>query len=123
MNLHQLVSGAIATVNPFTTATIQASAGSTTNPDGSRSPSYAAPVTASVQKQALTQQDIYQLEGLGIQGVHTKIYLNGNWSGIIRADQKGGDIITLADGTIWLVTAVLEQWPDWTAVAVTRQVS
>lgn len=121
MNLHAIVSGAISAVNPLSPATLYASAGSTTNADGSRTPAFAAPVAINAQVQQLTTFNLRQLEGLNLQGVTHKIYFTGQAAGVERFFSKGGDLIQMADGTIWLVVTVFEQWPDWVAVGVTLQ--
>ncbi len=87
-------------------------------------PAYAAPVSVQVQMQSLTYQDLQQLDGVNIQGERRAMYLNGDWNGLVREDQKGGDLITLPNGTIWLVAQVLENWCDlngWVKLCVTRQ--
>ena len=122
MNLHTIASGAIAAVNPFQAVVIRTSTGAVVNPDGTRTPSYAAPVTVSGQVQQLTTRDLRQLEALSIQGSSRKVYLNGEVDAIVRVSQKGGDLLTLQDGSIWLTTHVLEQWDvGWCAVACTLQ--
>ncbi len=125
MNLHGIVRGAINSVNPDVPCTVQHSAGSTTAPDGKRIPTYAAPVSMMAQVQALTTRDLMQLSGLNIQGSTHKVYLSDPINGVVRSSRKGGDLITLQDaihGTqSYLVTAILEQWPDWTAVTATLQ--
>lgn len=73
------------------------------------------------QVQPLTFKDIQQLDGLNIQGSQRAIYFDQQIDGIVRADRKGGDLVTTPDGKVWLVTLVLEAWPDWTKVAVTLQ--
>lgn len=125
MNLHSIVAGAINQINPFVTATVQQSSGYTTNADGSRTPEYTTFIVQ-VQPQALTFTDLTQLDGLNIQGVRRKIYLSGDVEGAIRADQRGGDILTFPEGTfpegnVWLAAHVLEHWPNWVAVAITLQ--
>ena len=125
MNLHSIVSSYVAAVNPWVTGAILRSTGYTTNPDGSRTPSYAAPLTVQIQMQALQYNDIAQVDGLNIEGEQRAFYLNGNWGGVERADNQGGDLITLQDGSVWLVTLVLENWSfadGWVKVAVTRQI-
>ncbi len=122
MNLHGFVSGAIGTVNPPTFGTVLPSAGTyTTNPDGSRTPNYGSPITTSMQVQALTTKDLMHLDTLNIQGSTHAIYMNGDLEAIVRATNRGGDLITLADGSIFLTTEVLEHWPDWTKASVTLQ--
>lgn len=49
------------------------------------------------------------------------MYISGMLNGVQRLTQVGGDLITLVDGTLWLTTAVMEQWPDWVRVSVTLQ--
>jgi hypothetical protein len=124
MNLHGIVSGLIGAVNPHVPATLLVSTGFTVDDDGKRIPTYAAPVTVTAQVQALTFRDIMQVDGLNLQGTRRAIYLYGEVDGLVRVSQRGGDLITLADGPnvgVWLVAQVLEQWPDWCKVAATLQ--
>ena len=128
MNLHGLVVGVINAVNPNVIASVQRSTGYTTGDDGKRTPTYTT-FSVSVQPQALTFTDITQLEGLNIQGIRRKIYLNtatGDVEGLVRAQQRGGDVLTFPAGTfpegnVWLAAHVLEHWPDWEAIALTLQ--
>lgn len=124
MNLHAIVSPAIALINPFQTVTIRAATGYATNADGTRTPSYAAPVTVQAQKQDLSQKDIEHMSALNIQGQLSKFYMNGTLAGLVRVDQKGGDLITDATGRVWLVVSVPEDWSDnsgWVAVIAALQ--
>jgi hypothetical protein len=121
MNLHKVVSGTISAVNQNRRATLQISSGYTTNPDGSRTPQYSNPIMVTAQIQALTTHDLRHLEGLNIQGSQRSIYLNGALNGAQRPSALGGDLITIYDGTLWLTTAVLEQWDSWVKVAATYQ--
>jgi hypothetical protein len=127
LNLHAIVGPIVAAVNPWVSATIQVSTGSTTDAAGKRGPSYAAPVPVQVQMQSLTYQDLVQISGMNIQGERRAMYVNGNWAGVVRPDGKGGDLITLEkDGSVWLVAQVLENWygtDGWVKVCVTRQVA
>ena len=120
MNLHALVRGAINSVNPDIPVSIQRSAGYTTSPDGTRVPVYDAPLAAMAQVQELTAADLRKLDGLNIQGAVRSVYLNGQWNGAVRPGGTGGDLLTF-QGRVWLVTAVLDQFPDWTHMAVTLQ--
>jgi hypothetical protein len=123
MNLRGYANGATRAINPNIEATVRVSAGSSTNPDGSRVPKFdEIPFTAQVQ--ALQYNDMVHLDGQNIQGVRRAIYLNGEIDGINRINKKGGDIVTIAQGASagsWLVALVLEQWADWCKVAVTLQ--
>lgn len=120
MNLHGLVSGAIGVVNPFETVAVSISTGFTQNPDGSSTPQYSSsPYGAQVQ--ALQGRDLKQVESLNLQGTVLKMYFYGEVDAIIRMLNKGGDLITRSDLTVWKVVFVFEQWPDWCAVCVNLQ--
>ena len=121
MNLRGIVSGAVRSVNPPVSVTVQQSTGYTTNPDGLQVPSYAI-IQTTAQVQALSGRDLMKLNGLNIQGVTQKAYLNGNYEGLFRVLGKGGDLIVIA-GMTYLVTAVLERWPTWCCVGLTLQTS
>ena len=126
MNLNSVVAPLTAVINPREMITIYPSAGYTTASDGSRAPKYGTPTTLQASVQALQYNDIVLSDGLNIQGERVSMYLYGDWNGIIRADQKGGDKIVRADGSKWLVAMVSENWGDstgWTKVICTRQLN
>lgn len=120
MNLHSIVRSAIGTVNPHTQAKLLRSIGYTTAADGAQVPRYADARTVSVQMQPLSEGDVKQLDGLNIQGDARVAYLDGQWDGVVRPDGKGGDILVVGT-TRWLVVQSMEDWPDWTKLAVVRQ--
>lgn len=122
MNLHQIASGMIGIVNPFRQVQIRRAApGYTTHPDGSREANYEL-LSGPAQIQSLSSDELRLLSDMGInvQANRQSIFINGTWSGIVRADETGGDVF-LFDGYEWLVTMVAEQWPDWCKVIVTMQ--
>lgn len=121
MNLHSIVSSAIGTVNPLVDCTLQLSAGYSIAGDFSQVPAYATVSPVPCQIQALTGRDLRQIDAVNLQGTMRAIYLNGTIEGVNRAAIKGGDIFTFPDGSTWLVTQPLENWPDWSKVAVTLQ--
>jgi hypothetical protein len=127
MDLRGIANGVTTTVNPNETVTVLRSTGFTTGAGAKQVPSYAAPVTGPGQIQALDADDIKQLDGLNIQGTIRAIYLRGPLAGVVRPNQTGGDLVTIAApapvalrGT-WLVVKVLESWPDWTKAAIVLQ--
>ena len=120
MNLHGIVSGAIGTVNPFETLTVNQSTGYTTNADASRAPTYST-ATISGQVQPMSAEELKLVEALNIQGVKRKVYANGQYNGVVRAAQKGGDLVTRTDGTVWKVVLVTEYWPDWCSFVMALQ--
>ena len=121
MNLFGLTTAAVGVVNPRQNVQVQLSTGSTTNADGSRTPTYATPIVIPAQVQDLSEQDIRQLDALNIAGSMRSVYFPGFVSSIVRFTQQGGDLITLADGSVWLTTSVLESWPNYTKVTITLQ--
>lgn len=122
MNLHGIVRGVIAVVNPEVDGILRVCTGFTTGTAGRQVPVYAADVSVRVQVQDLSQRDILHLDSMNIQGSQKVLYLSGAISGIVRSQGKGNDLVLLNNGAeIWAVTAVLEQWPDWCRVSVTLQ--
>lgn len=104
MNLHSIVAGAITAINPFVPVSVRVSLGSTTADDGKRTPLFADPVVVPGQVQALTFRDLQQVDALNLQGTRRAIYLNGHVDGIVRSQDRGGDLIavpaSLFDGQI-----------------------
>ena len=121
MNLHMAANAAIQAVNPNYPVTVKLFSGWQTNADGTRTPTYNAVNGIQGQIQSLTFRDIQQIAGLNLQGTRKACYLSGEIDGLVRATQKGGDLILFPDGSTWLVAIVLEQWPDWCKAAVTLQ--
>ncbi|HDT4930479.1 TPA: hypothetical protein QHR04_004485 [Enterobacter kobei] len=119
MNLHQIVRGAITTVNPDVPGVLKVNSGFTTAPGGKRVQSYT-DVDVMAQMQELSSTDLKQVDAINVQGILQSVYLNGNFNGINRPNQKGGDILTV-DGQEWLVVKVPELWPDWCRVIVNLQ--
>lgn len=119
MNLHAIAGPIVGTINPIVSITLKRSTGSTTGTDGKRTPTYATS-TGDAQIQAASNKDLQHLAAQNIQGNFRSVYLYGAWFGIVRADQKGGDILTF-EGRDWLVVMVPENWPDWSRVLVCQQ--
>lgn len=125
MKLRSIVNGAIQGINCDQQITWVQSAGYTTAPDGTRTPTQTSTqVRANVQ--ALSGSDLRHMDGLNVQGVMRSVYLYGDVEGIVRANGQGGDMLQFPmtpSGTVqnWLVTQVLETWPTWCKVIVTLQ--
>lgn len=127
MNLNQIVSGAITSVNPNVLCVLQISVGYNIAADRKQTPNYRTVPNVPVQVQALSYTDLHQMDGLNIQGTRRKVYLNGNIEGVDRQAIKGGDLFIMPDmvgfpgPTTWLVGQVLEHFADWTSLAITLQ--
>ena len=101
------------------------STGYNTNNAGKRVPTTIT-LTVDAQIQALSANQLAHTDGLNISGVKRSVYMYGNVAGIVRADKLGGDILVFPEipngsNRNWLVTQVLETWPDWCHVLVTLQ--
>jgi hypothetical protein len=125
MNLHGIVRGAIQAINPDIPATLLRSNGYTTSPAGKQIPAFLT-FTGKIQVQGVNTNDLKHIDSLNIQGELRTVYLRGNWAGVIRADQKGGDIMKFpqspgAPAQDWRVVTSKENWPDWCAVIVVLQ--
>jgi len=71
-------------------------------------------------------EDLRHTDSLNIQGVLRTVYLRGNWAGVVRANQTGGDIMKFpqqrgAASSDWRVTLIKESWTDWCSVIVALQ--
>ncbi len=123
MNLHNVVQNAIGAVNPSVPVTVQFSVGYVKMPAGKRTPSYSTAVMMA-QVQSLTFDDLQHLDGQNIQGIRRAMYLDGDVESIVRMQGKGGDLITMADGSVYKTVLVIERWDGptvgWCKVAVTR---
>lgn len=120
MNLRAIANAATQAINPNTPVILKKSAGYTIDPATRKQvPAYAeTPGSANIQ--ALSSDDVNQLQGLNIQGTVRAAYLYGDVVGVVRPDQKGGDILAFS-GQLWLVVKVLETWPDWCKVVINYQ--
>ena len=125
MNLHSIVRGAITSINPDISATLLRSNGYVTDASGKQNPAYLT-FAGNIQIQGVNSRDLEHTDYLNIQGTLRTVYLLGNWAGVVRADQKGGDIMKFAQmpGAAvqdWRVVTVKETWPNWSSVIVWLQ--
>ena len=125
MNLRLLANRLTQVTNPNIQINWVQSNGYTTNDAGKRTPKTIT-LTVDAQVQALSATDLKHIDGLNINGVMRSVYLYGNAAGVVRADQIGGDILVFPEAPNccnknWLITQVMETWPDWCHVIVTLQ--
>lgn len=119
MNLRGIANGLTSTINPNVAGVFQVNTGFTTQSGGKRVPSYNS-VDVTVQLQELSSTDLKQVDAINIQGILRSAYLNGNFSGVNRPEQKGGDILMIGQEK-WLVVKVPELWPEWCRVIINLQ--
>ncbi len=117
MRLRQL-SRVVTRINPDTVATLQKANGYTVGANFKQVPAF---TTSSgvLQVQELAAEERKQLEGVNQGDVLRKVFLDGSWDSVARQTLSGGDRFIFG-GFVWGVVRVLEQWPDWTAVAVAQ---
>ena len=120
MNLRAVANAVSTAVNPNVSATILHSVGYATGADFVQRPVYKTFYGVPVQLQALDGPELRQVESLNLEGTVKAAYINGDWSGVIRAAQKGGDVLLVA-GQRWLIVKVLEAWPQWVKVVLQLQ--
>ena len=120
MDLNSVVSPIVSAVNSPSIVGWQRSTGNTTAASGTRAPVYAPSVNITVQIQGMSEKEIAHLNALNIGGVLRKVYAEGEVASLIRASQKGGDLLTF-NGFTWLVVHVMEQWADWCSVVAQQQ--
>lgn len=120
MDLRGIANSVSSTVNPNIPITVRASDGYSIGTGRKQVPAYLPDVNGYGQLQALDGDDLKQLEGLNIQGTIKALYVTGTLAGVIRPNEKGGDIIII-DGQEWLTVKVIEGWANWTKVAIRLQ--
>ncbi|MFM0141737.1 hypothetical protein [Paraburkholderia sp. RL18-085-BIA-A] len=124
MNLNAIVGPVCASINDWVIAYMQQSQGYTTDGDGSRVPAYGPMTPMQVQLQALQYNDLMQVNGLNITGIRHAMYINGAWEPVVRSQREGGDLVTLPDGSVWLIVFLFENWNrtgGWSKVCITLQ--
>ncbi len=129
MNLHAVVRGAISSVNPdMPDAVLFKSHGYDTVSSGKQIPKYAAPITVSIQVQAMSTRDLMKTNFLNLQGTLRAVYMYGATHAIVRPLVIGGDVLEFALETgstprRWLVVSELEPWgtAGWCKLAVQLQ--
>lgn len=123
-NLHDIVRGAIETINEDTDGTVYVNTGRT-NVRGILTPTFA-PVAARLQVQAQEHDPIQHERSLNYSNAYLTIYAYGNFSDIERWAGEGGDVVNIPSGPRagwYYVTQVFEWWPDWCSFEVTQQLN
>ena len=126
MNIRAIANMAIQGVHQNITVMWSYSTGYEIDADGFQIPAYSYPVAIYADVQGLSVSDIRAYEGLNITTASRKVYITEQPNGVSRPDVQGGDLMVFpaikggADRK-WLVTAVLESWPEWSCVLVTMQ--
>lgn len=122
LNLHDMVRGAIQGVNEDVPGTVYVSTGRTVV-RGITQPAFSA-VAAALQVQALSHQRLLATRGALYAENRQTIYAYGNFSDLERPDQIGQGVIQIASTGQWfMIVQVVEWWPGWCHLEVTRQLN
>lgn len=118
-----LAGNAVNAINPRFDALVKYSTGTTKNPDFTTTPTFST-TTVQIEVQAVSTQDLQQIENLNQQADMRTVYIYGATRALSRPFQIGGDVLVFY-GFDWLVTQQLEEWGDgeWSKVLVTRQLT
>ena len=122
MNLHEVVAGAIGSVNRHEMITLWRCTG-VSNVKGVITPSYEkSTVRAQIQRPSAADLELNERVARAPQSI--KVWLNAPADTINRVDQSAGDIIQRADGTYWLIVAIRESYATegWLSVLAVEQV-
>lgn len=124
MNLHSIVRSAITTINQDVLGELKQSDGYDILADGTQQPKYKI-YSGMIQIQPV-QSSLQLGDFILTAEIGRVVYLRGSMASIVRADQKGGDIMRFPARPCeayrdWKVVAVIEQWPGWCKVAVVMQ--
>lgn len=129
LNLHAIVRGAITPLHPDETVILRQSTGQVNN-RGKITPTYAPAQTVTAQIQTLSQNDLTQSESVSTTRVDRKAYLYAAAAvtppnGMVRGLARTGDYIQRADGSWWLVTAMIEDFTasGWVCVGITQNIT
>jgi phage terminase large subunit-like protein len=122
MNLHEVVAGAIGSVNRHEMITLWRCTG-VSNVKGVITPAYEkSTVRAQIQRPNAADLELNERVAKAEQSI--KVWLNAPADTINRVDQSAGDIIQRADGTYWLIVAIRESYATegWLSVLAVEHV-
>ena len=122
MNLHEVVAGAIGSVNRHEMITLWRCTG-VSNVKGVITPAYEkSTVRAQIQRPNAADLELNERVAKAEQSI--KVWLNAPADTINRVDQSAGDIIQRADGAYWLIVAIRESYAGegWLSVLAVEQV-
>ena len=109
MNLHEIVSGAINSINPFQTITITPRSSYTVDEYGDATPNEGASYQIQAQIQPLTSEDIKFINSYNESTIYKAFWVSANTFGLNRPMAKGGDKVVW-NGKTFYVTSMPEDW-------------
>lgn len=130
LNLHGIVRGAINSVHPDEEVQIVRSSGSVPDESGFAVPEFVHLTGIMAQIQSESDAALFHADMAGANSIVRRIYLftprdvSDQPAGIFRPLTRSGDYIVQRDGTVWLVTAIIENFAgvNWICVRATMQI-
>lgn len=109
MNLHDIVSSSISSINPFQSITITTRGGYIVNNYGERTAKEGTTITVMADVQPLSSEDIKFISNYNQSSIYKSFYVSADVNGINRPLAKAGDIITW-NGNRYYITSLKEGW-------------
>ena len=109
MNLHDIVSSAITSVNPLQSITITPRNGFTTDEFGEATSSLGEPYTIMADVQPTASEDIKFIKNYNESSVYKTFWVSANTFGVNRPMAKGGDKVDW-NGQEYYVVNMPEDW-------------
>lgn len=123
MNLRKIANAYTRSVNPNVTVTILRSSGFVEDNAGRQIPQYLPAVSVIAQIQPIDSAERQSVERLNQSRIYRNAYLNGDWTGLQRSTEQGGDLIYW-NGFEWWIDDVPEAWDPtagWTCIRIVQQ--
>lgn len=111
MNLHEIASNAINSINPFQTIKITPRGGYTVNEYGETSVNEESSYTVSADVQPITDEDVKFINNYNESTEYRAFWVSANVSGLNRPKMRSGDKVEW-NGKIYYVTSMPEEWYD-----------
>ena len=122
LNLHDACRGIIQSVNEDVAGTLYVSSGRTVV-RGITAPTFT-DAAAQLQIQALSHERLLATRGALYAENRETIYAYGDLSDLERPDQVGQGVIQVTGSGQWfMIVQVVEWWPGWCHLEVTRQLN
>ena len=123
VNIRALVRPIITAINPDQPVIVLACVGQQIDGLYDPRPEYAPAVQVMAQAQPVPDRTLQFLVQQRDNSIWFDFYLMGNWDGLSRDEETGGDLLYW-DGFEWLADQVLERWSPtvgWTKIRFVRQ--
>lgn len=123
MNIRKIANAYTRRVNKNVTVIIRCSNGFVEDESGRQIPQYLPPVSVLAQIQPVNSEERQSVERLNQSRIYRHVYLNGDWRGLQRSTEKGGDLLYW-DGYEWWIDDVPESWSatsGWTLVRIIQK--